>query len=173
MDSETPNASQLQKEWSHLLNQSVSRIQHCVGQLSHDQLWWKPAVELNSIGALIRHLCGNLNQWVVDGVPQTQNSRNRTAEFESGEQETAAELLNRLRQVVDAANGVLDDLHDADFGQPRCIQGFDVTALGAVMHSVPHFVGHTHQIVLLTRLQLGADYQFHWDSDAERGEVPL
>ena len=163
----------LHDEWTHLLNQSVSRIRHCVGQLSQEQIWWQPGPDLNSIGILIRHLAGNLNQWVVDGVPQRENARDRAAEFESDERGSPAELLDNLSLVVDAANCVIETLTDGDLEQARGIQGFDVTVLGAVMHSVPHFVGHTHQIVLLTRMQLGAAYRFHWDPNAERGKVPL
>ena len=56
---------------------------------------------------------------------------------------TAADLLTRLR-----------------------IQGFDVTALGAIFDCVPHFVGHTHQIVYITRCLLGDAYRFEWTPSA-------
>ena len=42
----------------------------------------------------------------------------------------------------------------------RRIQGFDVTGLGAIFDSVTHFVGHSHQIVYITRLQLGDRYEW-------------
>ncbi len=34
--------------------------------------------------------------------------------------------------------------------------------LGAVFDTVPHFVGHTHQIVYITRGLLGDAYRFAW-----------
>jgi hypothetical protein len=49
-----------------------------------------------------------------------------------------------------------------DLLRRRRIQGFDVTALGAIFDSVPHFVGHTHQIVYITRCLLGDAYRFEW-----------
>ena len=46
--------------------------------------------------------------------------------------------------------------------EPRRIQGFDVTGAGAVFDSVPHFRGHTQEIVHMTRSQLGDAYRFAW-----------
>jgi hypothetical protein len=44
----------------------------------------------------------------------------------------------------------------------RRIQGFDRTGLEAIFDSVPHFRGHTQEIVHMTRLQLGDAYQSAW-----------
>jgi len=46
--------------------------------------------------------------------------------------------------------------------EARRIQGFDVTGLAAIFDSVPHFRGHTQEIIGLTRLQLGDAYKFAW-----------
>ena len=42
---------------------------------------------------------------------------------------------------------------------PGGIQGFDVTGVAAVFDSVPHFRGHTQEIVPMTRLPLGGAYE--------------
>jgi hypothetical protein len=52
--------------------------------------------------------------------------------------------------------------HERQLLQARRIQGFDVTGLAAHFDSVPHFRGHTQEIIGLTRLQLGDAYQFAW-----------
>ena len=175
---DSPNAAellleQLQLEWMQLLEQSVNRIDHCVSQLDADQIWWRPAADQNSIGAVLRHLAGNLKQWVVEGVPDIRGTRDRSAEFDGPPSETAEQLMAVLCQVVADAKQVLQSLTAAELQQNRSIQSFDVTVLGAIMHSVPHFVGHTHQIVQLTRLQLGESYRFHWTPEEERRHVPL
>ncbi|MFY9252042.1 MAG: DUF1572 family protein [Fuerstiella sp.] len=164
---------QFRAECIHLLNQSFSRITYCVMQLDAAQLWWQPAAGQNSVGALLRHLAGNLQQWAVDGVLDQPGFRDRNAEFHAEAVESAEVLLQRLEQVIERAREVLSALGDDDFVQTRSIQGFEVTVLGAIMHTVPHLVGHTHQIVTLTRMQLGANYQFHWDSAVSGGSVPL
>lgn len=163
----------LQAEWTHLLLQGQSRIHHCVRQLSEAQLWWRPGPDQNSIGIVIRHVAGNLNQWVVHGVPHTAHERDRSAEFSEPDDRSATSLLAEFDSVVAAANTVIAQLLSTDLLQPRTIQGFETTVMGALMHSVPHLVGHTHQIVQLTRQQLQAAYRFHWNPDAPRNEIPL
>ena len=41
----------------------------------------------------------------------------------------------------------------------RRIQGFDETGISAIMHTVPHFRGHTQEIIHITRTQLGPAYK--------------
>lgn len=163
----------LRTEWLHLLNQAEQRIRHCVDQLSEPQVWWRPGPDQNSIGLLIQHLAGNLTQWVVCGIPQCPFDRDRAAEFADPDDRSVGPVLESLGQAVKAAAQVIRQLTIDDLLQPRQIQGFQTTVLGAVMHSVPHLVGHTHQIVQLSRQQLGAGYQFHWNPDAPRDEIPL
>ncbi len=165
--------AQFRKECVHLLEQSVARIEHCVQQLTSDQLWWNPGPGQNSIGILLRHLSGNLRQWAVDGVLRTVDNRDRDSEFTAAPVETSQQLLGQLRRVIAEAGRVLESLEPRDLLEPRCIQGFDVTVMGAYMHTIPHLVGHTHQIVTLTRMQLAESYRFHWDSSAPHGTVPL
>ena len=165
--------SMLVHETVHLLDVSVSRIRHCVSQLSEEQLWWVPRPGLNSIGSVMRHLTGNLTQWIVAGVPDQPHTRDRDAEFHSPDQPCAEQLLDDLCRAVESAKAVLRSLEPDDFAQNRQIQGFEVTVLGAIMHSVPHFVGHTHQVVQLTREQRGDDYVYHWDPASPRDRVPL
>jgi aminoglycoside N3'-acetyltransferase len=64
-------------------------------------------------------------------------------------------------------------LDESSLGRARQIQGFDVTVMQALFHTVPHFVGHTHQILMLTRLALGTEYQFEWSPEQSRTGVPL
>lgn len=166
-------AARLRGEWFHLLDSSLERIRHCTGQLSEEQIWWRPDPDMNSVGVLIRHLAGNLQQWVVTGITEAADNRDRAAEFESADQESAEQLLSLLCQTVDSAKRVIGDLQPGDLLQSRRIQGFEPTVLGAVMHSLPHFTGHTHQIVQLTRMQLGSRYRYHWTPETPRGSVPI
>jgi hypothetical protein len=88
--------------------------------------------------------------------------RNRPAEFAERGPIPKVELLRRLDAVVDEARGVFARLTAHDLLAVRPIQGFEVTGLAAIFSSVPHFRGHTQEIIHLTRLQLGDAYQFAW-----------
>lgn len=152
------------------LTSALGRIKHCLAQLSDEQVWWRSRPELNSIGNLLLHLCGNVRQWIVSGLGVAADIRNRPAEFAERGPIPKEELLRRLDQVVDEAKAVLGRLAAGRLLEIRHIQEFDVTGLAALFDSVPHFRGHTQEIVLLTRLQLGAAYRFAWTPASTGGD---
>jgi hypothetical protein len=144
------------------LTSAVGRIKHCLGQLSDEQVWWRSQPSLNSIGNLVLHLCGNLRQWIVAGLGGAAGGRDRPGEFAERGPIPRDELLRRLEAVVAEASAVLSRQTARQLLEARRIQGFDVTALAAIFDSIPHFRGHTQEIVHLTRLQRGDAYQFAW-----------
>jgi hypothetical protein len=144
------------------LDSALNRIKHCLGQLSDEQVWWRSQPQLNSIGNLILHLCGNVRQWVVSGIGRAKDIRHRPAEFAEHGPIPKADLIHKLDAVVDDAKAVLGRLTAGQLLEPRRIQGADVTGLAAIFDSIPHFRGHTQEIVSMTRLQLGDAYKFAW-----------
>ncbi len=147
---------------AHELESALERIQHCLAQLNDEQVWHRSQPSLNSIGNLILHLCGNLRQWVVAGVGGAPDVRNRPAEFAERKTVPKDELRRSLEAVVEEAKRVLAGVDARQLAQPHRIQGFDVTGLVAIFDSVPHFRGHTQEIIHMTRLQLGDAYRFAW-----------
>jgi hypothetical protein len=141
---------------------ALKRIKHCLDQLSDEQIWWRAAPSLNSIGNLILHLCGNVRQWIIVGLDSGQDTRNRPAEFAEQRPIPRIELEQRLDAVVGEAGNVLRRQQAEQLLQVRRIQGMDVSGLEALFDSVPHFRGHTQEIVSMTRLQLGQAYKFAW-----------
>jgi uncharacterized damage-inducible protein DinB len=149
-------------EAAGLLDQCVAKIVHCVGQLSDEQVWWRPAESMNSIGNLILHLCGNLRQWMVSGIGGAADIRKRPAEFAERGPIPKAELLANLERVVADTKQALKQTSAEDMARTHVIQGFTVTGWAALFHTVPHFNGHTQEIIAYTRMQLGERYKFHW-----------
>ncbi len=109
----------------------------------------------------------------MDGVAELPDLRDREAEFRADGGATREQLLQSIDSVVAEATDRILSVPSAELLQPRNIQGFEITVLGAISHSVPHFVGHTHQIVQLTRLALGDKYVMHWQPDHDRSRVPI
>jgi hypothetical protein len=147
---------------AHELDSAWKRIQHCLGQLNDEQVWRRFQPGLNSIGNLILHLCGNLRQWIVAGVGGAPDARNRPGEFAEHGPIPKQDLIRNLEAVVEEAKRVLAGVDARQLAEVRRIQGFEVTGVGAIFDSVPHFRGHTQEIVHMTRLQLGDAYQFAW-----------
>ena len=82
-------------------------------------------------------------------------------------------MLHKLETVVREAQQVLGKMTAHQLLDVRRIQGFDITGLTAIFDSVPHFRGHTQEIIHITRSQLGDSYRFAWKpATSEQGAVP-
>ncbi|MFK7770113.1 MAG: DUF1572 family protein [Mariniblastus sp.] len=169
--------SQVSDEFSRLnddlLNQSLAKIRHCFNQLNESQIWWRPEPSMNSIGNLVIHLAGNLRQWGVVPFTMATDRRDRESEFQNDVRMSSDELMKLLTTVVGEAKEEWKHLAQGQLLRPVDIQGFEVNHMHAILHASSHFVGHTHQIIQMTRLQLGNSYQFHWKPNDERGELPI
>ena len=133
----------------------VANIERAIAPLSDDQVWWRPNVDSNSIGNLMLHLAGNVRQWIVGGIGQLPNERDRQQEFDERTLIAKNELLAKLRGVIDEADAVLAGLDEANLLERRTIQGSDLTVEEALYHVVEHFSGHTAQILWIAKSQVG------------------
>lgn len=156
-----------------LLDQSMIKVRNCFRQLSEKQIWWTPCATANSIGNLVLHCCGNLRQWGVNGVLQFPDDRQRAGEFSTVAHYKKNELLELCDMTIDDARQAIDQLTGCELMSTRNIQGFDVTVLQAVLHTTTHFVGHTHQIILLARQQLEDRYEFAWQPGSDQDSLPI
>lgn len=150
----------LSHEFADELTQALSRIKHCLDQLTDAQVWHRPAEKMNSIGNLMLHLAGNVRQWVVSGVGGAPDARRRQAEFDERGPIPNADLWDRLQTTVAEATAALAKPDADNWQRVRRIQGFEVTGLGAALHSIAHFRGHTQEIIHQTRMLLGDAYRF-------------
>ena len=144
------------------LEEASKKIRHCVEQLTDDQVWWRAGDSQNSIANLILHLCGNIRQWIVSGIGGAGDVRDRPKEFSQRGPMPRENLLGQLDAAVGEAIGALSRITAADLLAMRPIQGFDVTGLAAIFHTLPHFRGHTQEIVHISRTLLGDRYKFAW-----------
>jgi hypothetical protein len=155
---------------SQELAEAIKKIEHCLNQLTEDQVWWRPDESQNSIGNLVLHLCGNLRQWIVSGLGGAEDNRNRPQEFSESDSIAKADLMDRLEAVVGESTDVLASVTAAEWLRVRRVQGFNVTGLAALFSTVPHFRGHTQEIIFRTRCLLGEKYVFSWKpSSSEQG----
>jgi hypothetical protein len=146
---------------SKLLEQYWPRLRASVELLTDEQVWWRPNEASNSIGNLILHLNGNVQQWLVASFERLEDKRDRPAEFEERQQVSATVLLEKLGATVQRASEVLLRLTEADLRATYQIQGYTVTGLHAVYQVVEHFGLHYGQIVYITKLVTGKDLGFY------------
>ncbi|MFM7115217.1 MAG: DUF1572 family protein [Planctomycetota bacterium] len=165
--------TELRDEYLHLLSECVAKLDHCLSQLNDEQICQRPGPDQNSIANHLAHMAGNLKQWAVTGFGTEPDFRQRDAEFRDFTPQDRKRLLQELIAVLGIAASTIEKLTLEEMFRVRTIQGFDVNGLQALSHTVTHFVGHTHQIIQLTRWHLGSRYRFHWDENAPRNRVPI
>jgi hypothetical protein len=154
-----------------LLEQYWPRLRNCVESLSDEQVWWRPNEASNSIGNLILHLNGNVRQWLVSSFRQSDDARNRPAEFSERQMMPTPTLLAKLGATLTEASDVLASLTEADLLKTLQIQGYTVSGLHAVYQVVEHFGIHYGQIVYITKLLRGEDLGFYRELD-KTGRLP-
>jgi uncharacterized damage-inducible protein DinB len=145
----------------HLSDDFLPKIERCLELLKDEQIWWRPNNESNSIGNLLLHLTGNVRQWIVSGLGDVIDARDRDSEFAQREVISRDELLSRLRRTVQEADATLGGLDPDKLIDDFSIQGCNVSALEAILHVVEHFSMHTGQIILMTKILAGAELSFY------------
>ena len=139
----------------------LPKIERCLEQLTDEQIWSRPNEASNSIGNLVLHLCGNARQWIVSGLGDNPDRRDRDSEFKQREIIARVELLERLQTTVREVAQVLANLDSNVVLERRTIQGKDVEVLEAIFHVTEHFSMHTGQIILLTKMLAQTDMKFY------------
>lgn len=137
------------------------RLRTCVQSLSDEQIWWRPNEATNSVGNLLLHLQGNLQQWLVAPFEGIEDTRDRPAEFSQRDAAPGSVLLERLETTLKRAETALSRLSDADLHAIYQIQGYTVTGLHAVYQVVEHFGLHYGQIAYITKSLRGKDLGFY------------
>ncbi len=143
-----------------LLTQYREWIRRALENFPEDKLWWQPNPNTNSMGIILKHLRGNLGQWILSGVGGLTFTRNRPQEFTTSS-ETLPMLKNSLIQTINQAILVLKNTPTDKLLAKVEIQGFNVTVLQAIYHAIEHLAYHTGQIVWLAKLIQNKDFKFY------------
>lgn len=151
-----------------IFEESFPRIENCLNRISQEQLWSAPNENMVSIGCLIKHLLGNMQQWVYSGVLGNTFVRDRDAEFIPEPAVTKSYLLVQMQRVQGELNSSLPQLSEERLAQQFEIQGFKTTGFSAVVHVIEHFSYHTGQIALLTKLLVNKDLGFYDGFDLDQ-----
>ena len=135
----------------------LPKIERCLEKLSDEQIWWRPNEVSNSIGNLLLHLVGNVDEWIIGSVGGRAFGRNRQQEFDERSLIPARELLATLRSKLEETYEVLGSVDEEQIQSVRHIRGRDVTVLEAIYHVVEHFAMHTGQIIMVSKALLEDD----------------
>jgi uncharacterized damage-inducible protein DinB len=149
----------------------LPRLATAVRSLPEADLWWSPHEGTNSVGQLLRHLEGNVRQYILSGIGKEPDRRARSEEFHGAHAGTRDEVHARLEATVRAACDVIETLDARALLSTHVFQGERMDALSAVYHVLEHFGWHLGQIVWLVKLRGGPAHgiRFHDDEALNRG----
>lgn len=140
-----------------LLIREVEAMIREVEHVPDDETLWKVAPGVaNSVGALGRHLAGNLQHYVGHLLGGTGYVRNRAREFTNGPG-TREEVISELRQAIGAVDRTLREMPRAVLDQqfPEAVGGVRPRTGVFLAHLVSHTGYHLGQAGYLRRLLTG------------------
>ena len=137
------------------------RIKTCIDMLSDTELWLRHNSSSNSIGNLVLHLCGNMTQYIISALGNNEDNRDRDSEFSAKEGFTAAELLEKMKEVNDRCIKIISALDDKQLTANYKVQGYTMSGIAIVIHVTEHYSYHTGQIVFLTKSLKDTDTGFY------------
>jgi uncharacterized damage-inducible protein DinB len=165
MNKETLLAEELVKNAVYRMDKSTLMIQKSLSEISEEEVWLKPNESLNSIANLILHLCGNITQYIISSLGETEDIRERDLEFSTSQGLNKKELLTKLEAIVDKAKHVISDSDPEQLLKIRVVQGFSFSGVGVILHVVEHYSYHTGQIVFWVKQLKNKDLGFYKGRD--------
>ena len=151
-----------------IITESVPRIKKCLSQLTEEEIWHRPNENVVSVGNLVLHLCGNLRQWVLSGLGDAPDQRQRDREFHQTDPISACELVQRMDTLMEEVVRVLDQLTPQDLVTVRPVQAYQETGVAILMHVTEHFSYHTGQITYYVKTRKNVDLQYYGGQDLNR-----
>lgn len=144
------------------MDESSRMIGLSLEKVTEDDVWKRPSETSNSIGNLILHLCGNISQYAISSLGNQEDKRQRDLEFETKDGWNKKELLVKLKDVVNEAKKVIQQVSSEELMRKREVQGFNFSGIGILIHVTEHYSYHTGQIAFwVKRLTNKKDLGFY------------
>jgi uncharacterized damage-inducible protein DinB len=150
------------------MQENTPRIEKCLQLLSEEDVWKKPNETGNSIGNLILHLCGNITQYIISSLGNKEDNRIRDEEFSMKGGYTKEQLFKKLTATIENTVHIMQILDDGELMRIRSVQGFQLSAIGSILHVAEHYSYHTGQIAVITKLITNKDLGFYAGYDLNK-----
>ncbi|MFT6244506.1 MAG: putative damage-inducible protein DinB [Salibacteraceae bacterium] len=144
-----------------VFDESYTRISKCLNLLNEDEIWYAPNDQITTVGNTVLHLIGNARQWIITGIGQEEDNRERDDEFKVDSRVSKVELESALAELQKDVEPILFGLTNKQINKVTNIQGFEVSGFSILIHVIEHFSYHTGQISLLTKLMKNEDLGYY------------
>jgi uncharacterized damage-inducible protein DinB len=135
----------------YLIDENFPRVIKCLKLLNEEEIWYHPNSQSNSIGNLVLHLNGNLNQWILDYIGGKPFERNRQLEFDAEKTHSKAELILLMTNLKEELRSCIQSVNSEKMLGILPIQNQQETGISVLIHITEHFSFHTGQIAYLTK----------------------
>lgn len=153
------------------MEEKLTHFEKAMAQASEEDIWRRPNGSSNTIGNIIIHLCGNITQYIHSSLGEVPDIRQRDAEFAADGGKTKAELMSMLRQTVEKANQIMQNLDRSRLLEVRSVQAYEFSAIGIIIHVVEHFSYHAGQVAFWVKQLKDVDLQFFAGVDLNKKNV--
>jgi uncharacterized damage-inducible protein DinB len=161
-------ADEFIKQSINYIEANTPRIQTCLKELDDNEIWQSPGAACNSVGNLILHLCGNITQYVISALGNTEDNRQREKEFSEKGGYTGIMLFDKLSSTINKATAIIKGLDEDALTRNYSVQGFDLSGIGIIIHVTEHLSYHTGQVAFYTKQLRGKDMGFYAGTDLNK-----
>ncbi len=133
------------------------RIQKSVAELTDEDIWWRAHETNNSVGNLLLHLTGNLQQFILATIGGMPDARNREREFGARDVTSKETLLNELHRTLLESDRVLAQFDSSRLLDLTTLQNRERSFLEIIAIVLEHFSLHTGQIICIMKMKTGKD----------------
>ena len=107
------------------------------------------------------HLCGNVTQYAISSLGETEDIRIRYKEFSTKDGLTKNELSAKLESTVNEAVCIIESTDEERLLKTYSVQGFDLSGIGIIIHVTEHYSYHTGQIAFWVKQLKNKDLGFY------------
>jgi uncharacterized damage-inducible protein DinB len=134
-------------EYFQYLAKRIERLAHA---LPAEKFWVKPFPFGNSVGHLIVHITGSVNQFIGVRCAGMDYDRDRAAEFSDASGRSVDEVLAKFQEAINVAVTALGSHNPTDLQSPVTFSGEPVkNQFGLFLVSAAHMNNHIGQIAYL------------------------
>lgn len=154
--------TQIKEEYKRRMQEeSLLRINACLDFMSEENIWFSPNENVNSVGNLVLHLCGNINQYINSTLGDENDSRQRKLEFTAYKSYSREELKKKITDTIEKSVSVINNKDLNDLIQEYFVQGFKEKGTAIVIHVIEHTSYHTGQITTICKWLENVDTKYY------------
>ena len=135
----------------YLIDENFPRVIKCLEMLNEEEIWYRPNNQSNSVGNLVLHLNGNLNQWILDYIGGKAFVRNRQLEFDAEKTHNKEELILMMTNLSEELVSCIQLISNDKLLDILPIENQQETGISVLIHITEHFSFHAGQIAYITK----------------------